>query len=420
MPSATRQTSPRFIETVPKRGYRFIATLIPTPAATVVSQPIRRSRFWRVAAFLIVLVAFGLAANRYVHPRPAAPGLARPVAPNETRLTFGSGLQTEPAWSPDGRMVAYASAVSGNRDIWVQPIAGGEAIQLTKSAAMEWEPAWAGDDTIAFRVEGSESGIYAMQGLGGPPQRLTTFGILPKWSPDSRLLLFGSTGEGLGVRHGLFLVRRDGRPPVRILERETEGLEDVGPWVWHPDSRRVSFVGSRPGDTYRLYTATHTGGALIETAIPDEVRADVFYVLGSIWSPDGGSLIVHGLREDETSSLWRLLVNPHTLQTRGVDRLKSGGSVIEAPVLNPSGSSIAYGRPSDSRRLWRVPLDATGTRVIAKGTPITDESAWVVTSDLSPDGRTIVCTLRFAGSERGEVRLVAADTGESRTLVSDA
>ena len=93
--------------------------------------------------------------------------------------------------------------------------------------------------------------------------------------------------------------------------------------MWRPGSGiqthgAFSFVGSRPGDTYRLYTATYTGGALIETAIPDEVRADVSYVMGLIWSPDGESLIVHGQRGDETSSLWRLSVDPHTLQTRVV------------------------------------------------------------------------------------------------------
>ena len=128
--------SPQFIETVPKRGYRFIARLIPTPAASVADEPQRWPGLWRVAAFLIALVALGLVADRWMRPRQPAPVLAAPVAPNETRLTFGSGLQTEPAWSPDGRMVAYVSAVSGKRDVWVQPIAGGEAIQLTKSAVM--------------------------------------------------------------------------------------------------------------------------------------------------------------------------------------------------------------------------------------------------------------------------------------------
>ena len=70
-----------FIETVPKRGYRFIATLIPTPAASVADEPQRWPGLWRVAAFLIALVALGLVADRWMRPRQPAPVLAAPVAP---------------------------------------------------------------------------------------------------------------------------------------------------------------------------------------------------------------------------------------------------------------------------------------------------------------------------------------------------
>jgi len=48
-------------------------------------------------------------------------------------LTFDSGLQDNPTWSPDGRYIAYASDRAGNFDIWVKQVSGGNPIQITES-----------------------------------------------------------------------------------------------------------------------------------------------------------------------------------------------------------------------------------------------------------------------------------------------
>ena len=56
-----------------------------------------------------------------------------PLQRNLTRLTFDLGLPTDVTWSPDGRSIAYASDKAGNFDIWVQPVTGGDAVQVTRS-----------------------------------------------------------------------------------------------------------------------------------------------------------------------------------------------------------------------------------------------------------------------------------------------
>src|SRR5215470_4788294 len=61
------------------------------------------------------------------------------------QLTFDSGLESEPSWSPDGRFISYSSDRSGNFDIWVQPVSGGDAVQVTRSAANDWQPDWSPD-----------------------------------------------------------------------------------------------------------------------------------------------------------------------------------------------------------------------------------------------------------------------------------
>ena len=75
-----------------------------------------------------------------------------PVQRTLTRLTFGSGLQTDVTWSPDGRFIAYASDRTGNFDIWVQPVGGGDPVQVTRSAAQDMQPDWSPDgSSLVFR-----------------------------------------------------------------------------------------------------------------------------------------------------------------------------------------------------------------------------------------------------------------------------
>ena len=87
-----------------------------------------------------------------------------------TRLTADSGLATDPALSPDGKLLAYASDRSGegNLDIWVQHLIGGEAMRLTPSAADEREPVFSPDASkIAYRSVREGGGVYVMAALGG-------------------------------------------------------------------------------------------------------------------------------------------------------------------------------------------------------------------------------------------------------------
>jgi hypothetical protein len=158
--------SPRFVETVPRRGYRFIAAINGTAEATTQPQLSRLARkHGRTAAFATVAAVLALAALGYlIRPsRPESPPPDRTL----TRLTFVPGFQTEPSWSPDGRFVAYSSDQSGNFDIWIQPVAGGNAIQVTRDFANDWQPDWSPDGTrIVCRSEREGGGLYVVPALG--------------------------------------------------------------------------------------------------------------------------------------------------------------------------------------------------------------------------------------------------------------
>ena len=165
--------APRFIETLPRRGYRFIARVEPAtlpsiepavaPAATSTVAP-DRSRTWLIVLAGAVVLTVGVASWRRM-PQGRVAEL--------TRLTSTSGLNTDPTLSPDGAFAAYASdrAGKGSLDIWVQPVAGGDPIQLTDSPDDEAEPAFSPDGAkVVFANRFSErnvTGVYVIDALGG-------------------------------------------------------------------------------------------------------------------------------------------------------------------------------------------------------------------------------------------------------------
>jgi DNA-binding winged helix-turn-helix (wHTH) protein len=174
---------PLYIETIPKRGYRFIAPVEAIGHFQVITESVSNEKTVsdapvsnipppkkrRVVGILVVVgTCLVLTAGWYAHKIWRTSFPSPPVQRSLTRLTFDEGVQTGATWSPDGRYIAYASDRGGKFDIWVQQTGGGNPVQVTKGPGHSWQPSWSPDGRyIAYRSEEGDGGIFVIPALGG-------------------------------------------------------------------------------------------------------------------------------------------------------------------------------------------------------------------------------------------------------------
>ena len=222
--------NPRFVETLPRRGYRFIApiTVNGTAAAAVTHTPenrstsvpksVARTRPLLVSGLLgtvMVLVAGGL----WIYKRSETPG--PPPQRTLTRITFDDGLQSEPTWSPDGRYIAYSSDRGGKFDIWVQQVSGGDPIQIDQGTGA---PLAAGlvarwqIHRVSFRGRGGRNKrCPSSWGRGTRTEDRVFCGYYPHWSPDGSQVLFQNHFTVTGHWSRFYVAQLDGSAPREVL-----------------------------------------------------------------------------------------------------------------------------------------------------------------------------------------------------------
>jgi Tol biopolymer transport system component/DNA-binding winged helix-turn-helix (wHTH) protein len=383
--------SPRFVETVPRRGYRFIAPVhgegersegLPAPEErtepqrTDVPPPLdlqpvsrdgivgrfaRHSRTTVAAGVAVTLLAIG---GWWTMKPPTTRKAAAPVPIQRklTRLTSDPGLQTDVTWSPDGKFIAYASDRAGNFDIWVQPVSGGDAVQVTRSPAQDTEPDWSPDSkTIVYRSERDGGGLYVVPSFGGIESRLTSFGVLPKWSPDGAQVMFASSPNQRSL--ATYVVSLDHPAPHPVLEGFTrEELVFISCRAWHPDGRRVSIVGWARSHGFGLYTVPLSGGQPQLTRITPPGR-EVPEIMQLQWAPSGDAIYFEG-RINYVSNIWRLAVDPERLEAASLEQLTMGSGQDTRMALSHDGKYAAFTNQTELIRLWWLPFDAANGRIL--------------------------------------------------------
>jgi Tol biopolymer transport system component len=352
------------------------------------SRPTSTGRSIGLAVVTVLLLAATAGATWWL-TRPAA---VLPT-PTLTRLTSDAGLTTDPAFSPDGRLVAYASdrAGKGDLDIWVQQLATGEAVVLTHHSADESEPAFSPDGSrIAFRSERDGGGIYVVSVLGGDPRLIAPLGRRPRFSPDGSRIAYW---VGHFYSGQVFVVPATGGSPTPVHPEFTSTLYPI----WSADSKLL-FLGARnpkdiPTDAFDWWVTSLTGSDASKTGALPILKSQgislpssfVTFIVPGEWI--GGDVFFSGWSA-ERSNLWRIAIPPGTAQARGpAQQLTSGTSNEAKPSVLPGGRAV-FASLTDTLNIWSLNVDANRGTVSGAPQQVTS-SVFDARTSVSLDGRKL-------------------------------
>jgi Tol biopolymer transport system component len=154
-----------------------------------------------------------------------------------------------PAFSPEGRRVAYlAPGAGGVVELRVISRSGGHPVTLARGVEASEFPSWSPDGRFLAYAAGSPTGVWVISAAGGTPRQLTPVGgDYPRWSPDGRWIAYVVWTDASDPNQGAWVVSPRGGKPQRIGNSSTQ-------LVWRPDGR-VLWQVRRGKDHLELWAA---------------------------------------------------------------------------------------------------------------------------------------------------------------------
>jgi TolB protein len=221
----------------------------------------------------------------------------------------------EPAWSPNGGLIAFASRRDGRSHIYVMRADGTHVRQVTHGKSDDDGPAWAPDQRrLAFSRDRE---LFTVAPAGGPVRSLTRGlggeAANPTWSPDGKLIAYDYRRPGFSSRE-IWVVGVDGSHP-RLVTR----LPAVSTLPsWSPDGRRIAFQSNLHGGHFEIYTIRRDGRGLRR-----ETRSAID-TIDPAWSPNGKEIAF-----SRDGAIW-------TVDRAGRERKVTSGGNDSNPVWRPA------------------------------------------------------------------------------------
>jgi Tol biopolymer transport system component len=308
------------------------------------------------------------------------------------RLT-STAWDSSPAWSPDGQKIAFVSgrdicildyhyayggrSVDSDVDISISNANGSGLRNLTRGPGIDCAPAWSPDGRkIAFqrslvrregdRVVGFDFDIYVVNADGSGERNLTGDGVSaggpagPMWSPDGREIAFWSGRDGDG---GVYVMNADGSGQ-RMLAR------NVGHVAWSPDGRKMLVLGGgsrcrKPKD-FPAVVMNADGGGLRKLTCFAQVNGQ-----RPSWSPDGRKILFVSDRDGNPEIY---VVSPDGSGQRNLTRHPGYDS---DPAWSPDGAKIAFTTKREGNfEIYVMNADGSGQHNLTRNPAVDRFPVW--------------------------------------------
>jgi Tol biopolymer transport system component/DNA-binding winged helix-turn-helix (wHTH) protein len=434
----------RYIETIPRLGYRFIAPVIEVnnaakiEAETIPYKNSSESLFppswtgeenndslslettprpgfdpWRtrqrispsiLPIWLLALSALGILAVMILKPyRSGVPGNGIERSLEVIPLTTYPGHEYHPAFSPDGNQIAFvwSGETGDNDDIYVRLVDGSNSVRLTSHLGDDVNPVWSPDGSmIAFyRSTGDRDGVYIMPSLGGAERKVAdtwanrfSFGSHTwlHWSPDGKWLVL-SDKLSADEPFGLFLISPETGERRRLTSPPVTYIGDCSP-AFSPDGSQISFVRVFSAVVGEVFVVSLDGGE------PVRLTHDGGGASNLTWIQDGRE-IVFSTRYGGRTQLQRLPIG-------GTPRwLAASGNDAHYPAFSAQGNRLAWTKNTANADIFRASLanERDGGK---QSTSLIVSTAFEGSPQYSPDGKRIAFQSNRTGG--GEIWVCGA------------
>jgi Tol biopolymer transport system component/DNA-binding winged helix-turn-helix (wHTH) protein len=404
--------NPRFIETVPKRGYRFIGKIkheapVVMPVAKAPQGVVEFAfvaavkewggKKWASGLAGVAATALAGAAILYVWLAREPAYSRRDVHENSGAMTmvpFTSypGQETTPSFSPDGSRIAFSwDNDIGNRtgkpgyDLYVKAIGSETLLRLTHHPSDWISSAWSPDGTqIAFhRLAADDDGIYVVPALGGPERKListnTPYDVAApiNWSPDGKWIGYADLQIG---RHGdrAYLLNVDTleshefpHDPACVHEGDltfSHSGQELAILCVHNTAEFEYLITGLQGKSRRSLTTRHE------------------YLSGLAWSADDQSLIVAAI-DANTDAVYEIRVSDGEVH-------KLPGVAGKWPAISNDGRKLAISAADNHISIWRKDLQHPEVPSVQMYSSTRPQNA----AQYSPDGKNVAFDSERSGT----------------------
>lgn len=447
----------KIIETVPKRGYRFLPEVVKrradalvieeeivqqiqieeiieiksppnageeliqarhefqeTPPAVISAKetnkatkvlraaPFKRifSNAWILLAALVLTVAGFAVFRGYFSPSQPKIILAPKIAP----FSGLPGRESDPSFSPDGKQIVYSwdgTVENGNSDIYVKLVSVGDPIRLTMSEQNEIDPVFSPDGkSIAFvRVFADHNEIILISALGGAERRIydrASYASL-SFSPDGQFLAHANL-DSSNNDAGIFTINLQTGEKTRLTVPDAPAVDHTP--RFSPDGKSLAFIRYFSSFRREIFVIPAGGGEA------RQITSDDARIYGLAWNADGEKIFFTSFRAGNQLNLWQV----SAAAKEEPQLIPTGARDLQSVAISPNEKTIAFVEETADENIWQIEPDKA-PRPLIRSTRA-DHS-----QQFSPDGATIA----FASDRTGNYEIWLADAdGKNQRQLTDA